>query len=335
MPDPSISLVMPTIAWDPTFRRCLAAALQGLQAGDQCLVVFDGLAPAAPAWLSHSPVELLSTGLRRGPAAARNLAAARARCPWLLFVDADVELHPDAIERLRLRLQQQPSLTALFGSYDDRPAAPGVVSRFRNLLHHHTHHGHAGPATSFWAGCGAVRREAFAAVAGFDAERYPLPSIEDIELGLRLSDRGGAILLDPAIQGTHHKRWTLRTMLLTDIRQRAVPWSRLLLQRRELPATLNLSLAARISAAASLLLLVASPLAVLLPALRTAGLGLAALCLALLLALNHALYRLLFRRGGWRVGCAGIALHLIYLSTSSLTFLAMALDHWCRRRADR
>jgi transposase len=33
------------------------------------------------------------------------------------------------------------------------------VSRFRNLLHHHTHTTHPGPACTFWAGCGAVRRE--------------------------------------------------------------------------------------------------------------------------------------------------------------------------------
>ena len=32
-----------------------------------------------------------------------------------------------------------PASTALFGSYDDAPAAPGLVSQFRNLLHHYVH----------------------------------------------------------------------------------------------------------------------------------------------------------------------------------------------------
>ena len=114
----------------------------------------------------------------------------------------------------------------MFGSHDDRPAAPGVVSRFRNLLHHHTHSSHPDPTSTFWAGLGAVRRQTFLDLGGFDAEAYQRPCIEDIDFGLRLSDAGGRILLDPAIQGTHHKRWTLRSMVVTDIRQRAIPWSR-------------------------------------------------------------------------------------------------------------
>ena len=180
---------------------------------------------------------LLNTGLRQGPAAVSNLAARSAHGEILLFVDADVELHLDAIERIRARFCADPTLAALFGSYDDRPAAPGVVSRFRNLLHHHTHSSHPGPASTFWAGCGAVRRQSFLALSGFDAA-YDRPCIEDIEVGLRLSDAGRRIELDPSIQGTHHKRWTLRSMVATDIRQRAIPWSRLLLLNRSFYALL-------------------------------------------------------------------------------------------------
>lgn len=49
---------------------------------------------------------------------------------------------------------------------------------------------------------------------------------------MRHSESGARILLDPAIQGTHHKQWTLASMVATDIRQRAIPWSRLLLLQR-------------------------------------------------------------------------------------------------------
>ena len=76
-----------------------------------------------------------------------------------------------------------------------------------------------------------MRRDVFLAAGGFNAERYPTPCIEDIELGYRISDSGGAIVLDPAIQGSHLKRWTLRSMLTTDWRDRGVPWTRLLLER--------------------------------------------------------------------------------------------------------
>ena len=229
--------MIPTISWEDPFARCARIAFTCLGPHDEALVVFDGTPPPAPEWLRDSRAGLLSTGVRSGPAAARNLAARTAHSEILVFVDADVEVHPDALERIRARFDADSGLAAVFGSYDDRPAAAGVVSRFRNLLHHHTHSSHPGPASTFWAGCGAVRRQSFLALSGFDAA-YDRPCIEDIEFGLRLSDAGRRIELDPSIQGTHHKRWTLRSMVATDIRQRAIPWSRLLLLNRSFYALL-------------------------------------------------------------------------------------------------
>lgn len=318
-PGLAITLIMPTIGWGPPFDPCLRQAHAALAPADELIVVFDGQAPEAPAWLRQTGALLLQTGERSGPAAARNLAARQARNPILLFVDADVTVHPDVPERMRAHFQNDPDLAAVFGSYDATPAAPGLVSRFRNLLHHHTHTSHPGPATSFWAGCGAVRRDRFLALGGFDAMAFRKPSIEDIEFGLRLSDAGGSILLDPTIQCTHLKRWTLRSMVITDIRQRAIPWSRLLQSRRQLPATLNLSRTARFSGLLSLVLM-AALLSLLLPGLRawSALIGLTAL--VGMLVLNRSLMILLFQRGGASLALAGAGLLPLYYCYSSLVF---------------
>jgi len=322
---------MPTIDWGEVFARCARAAMEGLGPYDQALVVFDGIPPAVPSWLLESRATLMSTGRRAGPAAARNLAAQGAQGEILVFVDADVELHQDALERLRAHFVTDPDLTAVFGSYDDRPAADALVSRFRNLLHHHTHTSHPGAATTFWAGCGAVRRQPFLALGGFDARAYTRPAIEDIEFGLRLSDAGGRIELDPAIQGTHHKRWSFGQMVRTDINQRAIPWSRLLWQRRELPATLNLSPASRFSGIASLLLFIALAAALAIPALGGWALALAGGCLGLLLLLNRAFYALLLRRCGPLEALVGVGLHAFYLAYSSLTLGLVTGDQILRQ----
>jgi GT2 family glycosyltransferase len=321
---PPLTLVMPTISWEESFVTCLRASLAALGPKDEAIVVFDGDPPPPPEWLLQSTVKLLISGQRSGPASARNLAASEARGEILWFVDSDVQPHPDAVDRIRAHFAHNPALTALFGSYDDTPAAPGMVSRFRNLLHHHTHTSHPGPACTFWAGLGAVRRETFLALGGFNAEAYCQPCIEDIEFGLRLHDAGGLILLDPAIQGKHHKCWTLRLMVLTDIINRAIPWSRLLLIRRRLPTTLNLSHSARFSAAASLLIpvaLIASALNVWQPwtSLMLAG------CLFLILLLNRSFLTLLWRQGGGLLFTSGFGLFVIYLIYSSLSFLAVAV----------
>jgi glycosyltransferase involved in cell wall biosynthesis len=320
---PTLSLVMPTIAWEGTFPRCADAALKSLRPGDQALFVFDGSPPEPPAWLLATGACLLCTSHRQGPAAARNLGARQARQPILVFVDADVEIHSDALDRLRAHFCADPGLSAVFGSYDNQPAAPGLVSRYRNLLHHHTHSSHPGQASTFWAGLGAIRREAFLAVGGFDAVAYPRPSIEDIELGLRLSDGGARLLLDPAIQGTHHKLWTLRSMLTTDIRQRAIPWSRLLLQRHQGSSVLNLDWRARLSTLLSLALALSSGALAWWPWIWPLPL----LALAGVLLLNHRFHRLCLRQGGPALALVAISLQVIYFLYSALTFAVVLLQH--------
>jgi GT2 family glycosyltransferase len=258
-----------------------------------------------------------------GPAAARNLGSRRATGDILVFVDADVEVHGDAFRRIRDAYDSDSKLVAIFGSYDDDPHAKGVVSIFRNLLHHQVHHEGAGLATTFWAGLGAVRRDAFEAVGGFDEQRYPHPSVEDIELGMRLHASGARIVLEPSIQGKHLKRWTLLNMTETDLLRRGVPWLRLVIERRSRSSSLNLGQRHLVASGASVLLVLS---------LRRRNLRAAAALLTLLLVLDRRFYVLLARRGGARVAAAGPLLHVAHRLTSAAA-VPLALSDHLRRKA--
>jgi len=296
-----LTVVIPATDAPATLGRCLAALERSSEA--------------------HA-VEVVTAARGRGPAAARNAGVARTDGDIVVFVDADVEVHPDALRRLREMLEHD-ALDAVFGAYDEHPAATATVSRFRNLLHHHVHTSAAGPATTFWAGLGAVRREAFEAVGGFDARRYPRPSIEDIELGMRLHAAGRRIALDPRARGTHLKRWTLRSMLRADLAARGAPWVALRLERGGAGgAALNLSGRQRLAAAA----------AVLAAAGAVTGRGrVAALALAAMVAPNARFYALLARRGGPRLALAGVPLHLVHHLTAAASVPAGVLL-WVRGR---
>ena len=243
-----------------------------------------------------------------GPAGARNDGAARATSELLAFVDADVAVDPEALARLRAAFADDPALAAAFGAYDDAPADPGAVSRFRNLLHHHVHTDAAGPAATFWAGLGAVRRPDFVAAGGFDAERYAEASVEDIELGMRLRRSGASIVLDPWVRGTHLKRWSLGSMVSTDMWRRGVPWMRLQLEAGRIEGSLNLGWRHRLSALAAL----AAALAAI---ARRPGAAVAAL--AGMVALNVRFYALLRRRGGASLALIGVPLHLVHHLTAA------------------
>jgi GT2 family glycosyltransferase len=258
-----------------------------------------------------------------GPAAARNAGARQARGDILFFVDADVIVAPRTVERVLKIFAERPDVAAVFGSYDAEPRAPGVVSRYRNLLHHYVHqHGQA-DASTFWAGCGAIRRDAFRDVGGFDDERFPRPSIEDIELGQRLRRAGHRILLDKTIQGTHLKRWSLGSLIHTDVTRRALPWSRLILESKAVPDTLNLVWRERVSAALVAAAIAALPFAVAWPRLFVLPLA----ALAILLVWNRELYLFFFQRGGPWFALACIPLHLLYYVYSGLSYLYAWLAH--------
>jgi GT2 family glycosyltransferase len=276
----TLSVVVPATDAPPTLSRC-RSAIEAADDGPDEIVVVDG-----PADLSA--------------AAARNVGVARATGDVVVFVDSDVEVHPDAFTRIRAAFTASPGLAAVFGAYDDAPSAPGRVSAFRNLLHHHVHHRDAGPAETFWTGLGAVRRTSFLAVGGFDERRYPHPSIEDIDLGDRLRRRSDQILLDPSIQGTHLKAWTLRSMLWTDFARRGIPWVALQVRNRRVSRSLNCGWSHRASALACVAFL---------GAMTIGHLPVAAATLGAFVALNWSFYRLLSRRQGLLDAAVGIALH--------------------------
>lgn len=244
-----------------------------------------------------------------GPGAARNAGAARASGDVIAFVDADVVVQPDALGRIRARFDADPSLGALFGAYDDRIATVRLAAAFRNLLHHHVHTRAAGVADTFWAGLGAVRADVLADAGGFDEARFSRSSIEDVELGLRLSDRGVRIVLDPGIRGTHLKDWTLRQMLHTDLFRRGVPWVELIVDRRRVPSSLNLGWRERVSA-----LLAVGAMA----AGGRLRLSLGGALAALLVLANLPLYRVLRRRLGTARTVACVPLHVAHHCAAAL-----------------
>jgi hypothetical protein len=185
----------------------------------------------------------------------------------------------------------------------------------------------AGEVDTFWAGAGAIRRDVFEEAGMYDEWHYARPQIEDIELGARIRSLGRQILLVPDIQVTHLKRWSFGNVVRTDLRDRGIPWARLLAQRGAALSskTLNLRWTERLNTALvwlSLLLLVTS--------LVLTNWRLALVAVALLLpvvALNWPLWRYMARLRGVAFAAAIIPLHLMYYALNGVSFLLGLLLH--------
>ena len=327
---PAISVVVPAFNAAEYLERCLEAVLSSNGLLYECIVVDDGstdgstsIARQVGARVLHVPDGPL------GPAHARNQGVRAAKGSIIFFVDADVVLAPGALWRVVKLFQQQPDLAAVFGSYDAQPAAPGVVSQYKNLLHHFVHQNGNSVASTFWAGCGAIRRSIFEEIGGFDDKRFLRPSIEDIELGYRLRNAGYRIMLDKGLQGTHLKRWSFCSMVRTDIVYRAIPWSRLIVETKEAPNDLNLKLGQRASFILAALACAFLPLAV----LRLEYLAVTTAAIVGVIALNRKLFVFVFRQNGFFFSAACILLHLLYYLYSGLSYVYVRTENQLRRRA--
>ena len=326
--DLTICVIIPVYNGGPSFRKCLASVKALLPPPIEVIVVGDGDTDGSSQFAQEFGVNVLRFSSPGGPARARNFGASRAKGEIVFFVDADVTLPSDAIGRVAKVFQQEPDLAALFGSYDDDPGETNFLSQYRNLLHHYVHQNGREDASTFWGACGAIRREIFLAMGGFD-EMYVTPSIEDIELGYRLKRAGYPIRLCRSLQVKHWKRWELCSMLKADFFQRALPWTDLILRDRNCINDLNTGMSGR----ASVLLTFGLLCALAVSPWHPPALGVAGVMALALLILNGPLYLFFLRKRGVRFVLRVIPWHWLYFIYSGIGFATGLVRHLIRRNA--
>jgi GT2 family glycosyltransferase len=318
----TISVIIPVHNGGAKFRECLLKLAEAVPQPLEIIVVADGDTDGSWLLAKEMGVKALRTQTCAGPARARNLGARVAKGDILFFVDADVTIYPDSIEKVAIAFQQEPNLAALIGSYDNAPGAPNFLSQYKNLFHHYTHQKASEEASTFWGACGAIRREVFLAMGGFD-EAYRYPSVEDIELGYRLKQAGHQIRLCKNLQVKHLKDWRAVSLLKAEFFYRALPWTQLILRDRTLTNDLNLSISNRISVILTYGLLIS---------LLGTGLWLGSLAIAGLIAvslftLNAPVYRFFLEQRGKRFALQTIPWHWLYFLYSGLAFATGTAMH--------
>jgi hypothetical protein len=340
--DFTITVVVPVYNGGESLGACLEYIGKLSPPPDECVIVDDGSRDESRAMARRAGFKVISTGGRRGPAVARNLGARAASGDIVLFLDADVLVSSDAVARIRAHFEGDPSLDGVSGSYDDQPGSPSFVSQYRNLLHCFIHQTSRPDTCTLWSACGAIRRQVFLEHGGF-RESYHKPCVEDIDLGFRLHAAGRKLLLDKQLQVKHVKHWSLWRMVKTDLLDRAVPWTQLILRQRSMPADLNLRWENRIS----VLVVCAGAAAAALQAASVVATGEAALdwlylagggALAALLVgvLNLDFYRFLRKRRGFWFALRSFPMHCLHFLTSGLGFaLGVALYPFRKQPKDQ
>ncbi len=203
----AISAVVCNFNGEDYLADCLDALLAAGDQLDEVLVVDNGSTDGSLALLAdrYPSVGVLELGRNRGPGAARNAGLAAARNRWVLAIDNDAVVSPDAITRLRAALEADPE---------------AVLAQTRSVCHHDPSTVHYDGARFHYVGlfalrnffvplaqaegdgvlevdgfvsiCGLMDREAVQAVGGYDEDFFIL--FEDFDLSLRMRIAGQRLL---------------------------------------------------------------------------------------------------------------------------------------------
>ncbi|MBC8434622.1 MAG: glycosyltransferase family 2 protein [Desulfobacterales bacterium] len=322
----NISIVVPVHNGGLNFRRCLSS-LKDLEPNSlEIIVVADGCADDSSDVASNAGIQVINLPEPGGPARARNMGAMQAKGKFLFFVDADVTVPSDAVAQIGLAFEKEHELAAVIGSYDDSPDKTNFLSQYKNLLHHYIHQMGREEASTFWGACGAIRRDVFLEIGGFD-ESYIKPSIEDIELGCRLIQSGYKIRLLKSLQVKHLKDWRVTSLLKSDVLNRAIPWTELILRNRMFTNDLNIGFTSRISILLVYGLLIASLFMISWPG----ALLIASMAGLLLVLINLPVYRFFKRKRGFFFTLKIIPWHWFYYCYCGIGFTLGAICYKWRR----
>ena len=203
---PAVSVVMP-FAGARAEARAAIAALHGLgtREGDQ-LILSDnsGAAPSDPR------IRVISAGVERSPAHARNAGAEHATGEWILFLDADCRAPRELLDAY-FATPAADDVGALAGEVVPAADAVTLAERYgaaRSFLSQRAHLAHPYLPRAVAANL-MVRRAAFEQVGGF---YEGVRAAEDTDFSWRLQRAGWRLELRPDAAVEHRYRGTLREL---------------------------------------------------------------------------------------------------------------------------
>jgi Glycosyl transferase family 2 len=110
--EPTFSIVIPAYNRESFIERAVSSCLRQRHPALEVIVVDDASVDRTPTIVSHIQdprVRLIVQPINRGVDAARNLGISQARAEWVIALDSDDELTPDALELVAAEIRRVPA----------------------------------------------------------------------------------------------------------------------------------------------------------------------------------------------------------------------------------
>lgn len=199
---PLVSILVKALNEEAKIERCLRSCLAALEGLQGEVIVADSLSGDRTVELaSRFPVTVVQLRRRRdrGCGVAAQLAFQHARGDYLYVIDGDMELPAGFLQQALAVLQSQPRTAGVGGQLEElNPDSD--LSRIRGRRRKHAHAG-VGPVDVLNGG-GLYRRAAIEDAGGY-LTHPALHAHEELELALRLRQRGWALERIAAVSMRH------------------------------------------------------------------------------------------------------------------------------------
>lgn len=212
----NLSIIIITHSNAKIIGRCLEAVACQLQPNDEIIVLDNGSTDHTLSIIKekeNDQIYGISSDKNLGISRGRNSATQYSHNPFLFFLDSDIILANDAVEKIREDLMRYD---AVIGGYTNhgkglvwyreiktRALSRKKVGDYRRIVNRKKF-------TTLSGGFFGIRKEIFLKHKGFD-DNFEGGALEDIDLELRLLESGHTIYYDGLINGIHQKdemRWS-------------------------------------------------------------------------------------------------------------------------------
>jgi len=215
-----ISIIIPAYNRKKELLSAMDAILLSDHPAGDIIIIDDFSDPPVNSYINEQDnIRIIRNTGNKGPAYSRNIGAEYARGDILFFLDSDVRVHKGTLSRLQLDFEDQ-SIDAVTGLYDISMPHRDFFSSFYNLriikgyLNSHTD-------TDLCLGAVfAIRKTVFEKLGGFSL-KYRTASVEDVELGNRISSSGYRKIIDKDLSVIHDKKFNIISILKNDFNRAA------------------------------------------------------------------------------------------------------------------
>lgn len=220
-----LSIIIPTYNSREKLLKLLNSIFTSTYKNFEVIVVDDCSTDETIGSIKHFPIRTFKLKKNCGQATARNIGASKAKADILVFLDSDIILKNDALEKIAENFNN-PDINCLKGIYAKEPANNGLFQRYKALFEFFCFKD-TKTFSFFTPSLGAMRKQLFHDVGGFDKDYRHL---EETMLGYKITKKY-PIIVKQDIQALHHFPNFIKC--IKNYFKRGFVWVRFFLKRKK------------------------------------------------------------------------------------------------------